>query len=157
MKIIFVWILSAFFSIGVISGFQTRTLFQHQTKLNQIYITGAIKEPGNYQMPKYSRLISLVHRAGGFDAYANIKVLKLNRVISKGEIIIIPFVGGHEIKKYLLSAKISDLTTCGISVKSATLIFNFLQIHIIKVIDELENINGVGAVAINKVKLWFFL
>ncbi len=157
MKVIFIWILSIFFSIGVISGFQTKSLFETQSKLLDVYISGAIRTPGNYEMPKYSKLINVVHKAGGFDRYANIKIVKLNREISNGETILINFISGHEIKKYLLSAQISDFTTHGISSKSANLIYGFLKTHKIESIDDLKAINGVGAVAIGKVKLWFFL
>ncbi len=157
MKVIFIWILSCLCAIGALSGFETKSLFKSHSTLLDVYISGAITTPGEYQVPKYSKLINLVDQAGGFVRYSDPKGLKFNRVINNGEVIIVPFIKGHETRAYLLSATIADFTSCGIGLRSARLIFNYLHAHTIKKIDDLQVINGVGAVAINKLKLWFFL
>jgi len=55
-----------------------------------VYVSGAVKEPGLYQLPAGNRLNDAINAAGGFTADANSSGLNLAKILQDGEQVDVP-------------------------------------------------------------------
>ncbi|BCY18836.1 hypothetical protein hrd7_26850 [Leptolinea sp. HRD-7] len=82
--------------------------------LLKIYITGAIKSPGVFEVPPGSRIQNVIEASGGLLQEADLQTLNLAAAVSDGQRIDIPFQSGTEDKKSSVSGTPIDLNVGGI-------------------------------------------
>lgn len=96
-----------------------------KTSYKEIYLGGAVKNPGFYMMDASGNLAQLVNLSGGFTFEADIEQVNLSRPLKDGDNIIIP--------KLYWAEKPADITTvfAPINVNTASL-------------EELQKVPGIG-------------
>jgi competence protein ComEA len=57
-----------------------------------VHITGAVKRPGVYKMPSFSRVVQVVELAGNFLPLAQTDEINLAEILKDGQKIMVPFV-----------------------------------------------------------------
>ncbi|MFW5891174.1 MAG: helix-hairpin-helix domain-containing protein [Halanaerobiales bacterium] len=97
-----------------------------------VYITGAVKKPGVYEMEEESRVFELIKKAGGEKTNADLEKINLAETLEDEEQIYIPYIGEEE-NNSLNSPSVSNTFN------------NSEKININKAdINELEKLNGIG-------------
>ncbi|MBS5798182.1 MAG: helix-hairpin-helix domain-containing protein [Clostridiales bacterium] len=131
-------------------------------KMVPVFICGAIKRPGVYEIREDSLIEEVVMKAGGFTEEANREATNLARVVTAHEQIYIPKVG-EEIDKVMDSydnrlresesgrtnintAEIQELEKLpGIGEVKASQIIAYRNEHgLFKNLEELKNVSGIG-------------
>ena len=128
----------------------------NETNKFVVYIKGAIKNPGVYNVDKNSYLQQLVDLAGGF-TNANLDCLNLAQLLVPHQEIDIPFENEScPVKSSLISintATLEELTTLpGIGETKAEEIINHREQQPFLAIEELKNVNGIGEKLFEKIK-----
>ncbi len=157
LKIIFIWFLSGIVIASIEIDSNKKIFFNDTSNFYNFYISGSVNNPGKYTNYKYAKVIDIINSAGGLSLFSDISKINIYRHVAKEENVYIPFLKGHETKKYLLSASINDFLIAGINIKNSNLIFKYIHSHIIKNIDDLSYISGIGVTTVSKIKKWFFL
>ena len=52
-----------------------------------IYVTGAVRNPGVYEMPRFSMIVDAVHMAGGFTEQADVETMNMVYVLEKNALL----------------------------------------------------------------------
>ncbi len=138
-----------------------------------VYICGAVKEPGVYELPDKSRVFALVEQAGGLTDDADATSVNLAEVLQDGEMVFIPTeeesaagvaaivskepdaaeesTGG---KVNINTADVAELTSLnGIGESKAQAIVAYREEHgAFSSIEEIMNVSGIAEGTFEKIK-----
>lgn len=137
----------------------------------EVYISGAIHNPGEYLMSPGSTLNDLVNQAGGLTKEADLSTINLGQLIENNQINI-PYAesdtGGSQsdnlILENLINPNITNLINIntaskekltslpGIGEKTATKIIEHRQTTPFKTIQDIMQVNGIGEAKYNSIK-----
>lgn len=134
---------------------------EDNTAKNIIYLTGAIEEPGLYEVPTTSNWGDVVQMAGGLLPYADVNNINLAMPIQDGEHLHIPFNFNGSPEDLLRKGKININTA---SIDELTVIKGVGKSTAQKIIDyrtkekpftkieDIMNVKGIGAKTFDKLK-----
>ncbi len=136
----------------------------------RVDISGQVKQPGVYSLPKGSRLEDVIKLAGGLSPNADTTSINLAKKILDGEKIYIPYIG--QIPVHITSLSLADAPTInsvnpldinsaskeqfellpGIGPKIAEAIINYRDEHgTFHSCEELKNVHGIGEAIFNQI------
>ncbi|MHA2620827.1 MAG: helix-hairpin-helix domain-containing protein [bacterium JZ-2024 1] len=76
--------------VGVLSGVMVGQRLGGGSGRIRVVVVGEVEKPGAYVLARGSLLKDLVHRAGGFTAYADLSEVNLGAVLEEGMTVMIP-------------------------------------------------------------------
>ncbi len=133
-----------------------------------VYICGAVKEPGVFQLPEESRVYEAVEKAGGFTKKAKQDAVNLAEILTDGQMVVIPEVTdlsssseatstsgiSPEGKVNINKATLEELMTLtGIGESKAKLIIDYRTANgSFQSPDDLMKIDGIKEATYNKIK-----
>ena len=150
---------------------ENNTAIQKEVPSVIIHITGAVKNPGVYQLKSTDRIVDAVKIAGGATEEANLDLINLAALLKDGQKIIVPSKiyneNGEEINKNIdnnveviySSSSVSSSTKININTANATMLQTLsgigpvLSERIIEyrnqngffgVIDDIKDVSGIG-------------
>ena len=150
---------------------ENNTAIQKEVPSFIIHITGAVKNPGVYQLKSTDRIVDAVKIAGGATEEANLDLINLAALLKDGQKIIVPSKiyneNGEEINKNIdnnveviySSSSVSSSTKININTANATMLQTLsgigpvLSERIIEyrnqngffgVIDDIKDVSGIG-------------
>ncbi|MCR5023337.1 MAG: ComEA family DNA-binding protein [Lachnospiraceae bacterium] len=97
-----------------------------------VYVTGAVKNPGIYEVPSDTRIFQVIDKAGGFTEDADAEALNLASQVQDGSVIRVPDISretGNEAANEDAYETVSDSGLININTASLT---------------DLTHINGIG-------------
>ena len=121
-----------------------------------IFISGAIENPGVYELPPNSRIEDVIAMAGGFSAGADSDAVNLAAFIKDGMQIDIPLQGEIEVsnKVNINTASISNLDSLpGIGPTTAQNIIDYRNKNgLFNSIEDIQGVLGIGVTTYEKIK-----
>lgn len=135
----------------------------------QVYVAGAVEQPGVYALPPGSRVQDAINLAGGFLPSANVEAINLAAFLKDGEQIYIPEIGEMSLTLEARSPEVGSLFTRQIDINTATQaeleslpeigpvtaaeIIAYREQHgAFNSIEEIQNVPGIGAKTFEKIK-----
>ena len=104
-----------------------------------VHVTGAVRRPGVYRLPRWARLDLAVVRAGGATPAADLAGVNLAAKISDGQQVIVPRRGTSGSAP--VGADVAGIGGAPISLNTAT-------------VDQLDELEGVGPATAQKILDW---
>ena len=123
-----------------------------------VYVSGAVVKPGLYYLPQGSRVGDAVNAAGGFAANAESDQINLAALLTDGEQINVPGVGGNVHinlgRININTATVEELDTLpGIGPTTAQAIVDYrTQNGPFQAIQDIMNVPGIGASSYDLIK-----
>lgn len=138
-------------------------------KFLQVYVTGAVGQPGIYALSPGSRVQDAINLAGGFLPAADVEVINLAAFLKDGERIYIPERGEMSLTLEARSPEAGSLFTQRVDINTATQaeleslpeigpvtaaeIIAYREQHgAFNSIEEIQNVPGIGAKTFDKIK-----
>ena len=122
-----------------------------------VYICGAVRKPGVYEMPSGSRVYEVIEKAGGLKKGAALESFNQAETITDGQMIEIPTYKEQETAAAELAAKenglvnintatVAELMTLnGIGESKAAAIVSYREEHgVFAAVEEIKNVSGIG-------------
>ena len=113
-----------------------------------VYVTGAVRKPGVYQLPDGKRIIDAIEKAGGVTPKADAVTVNLAALLIDGEQILVPeaFSPGASGLVHLNSADVTALDALpGVGPATAQRIVDWRdQNGGFRTVDDLEQVPGIG-------------
>lgn len=130
-----------------------------------VYVTGAVREPGIYEVPEGFRLHQVIDMAGGFTEEADDGYLNLARFIFDGEMIDVPYQrdgtseNGQQSSEAFSKISINRagveelMTLTGIGASKAEAIIDYRETNgPFQKIEDIMNVNGIKEAMYEKIK-----
>lgn len=137
------------------SRLSSKTILKDETAI-LVYISGAVKSPGLYELPKGTRVIDALKRAGGVYPNANLEKVNLAAVLKDGKKVHV--IAKRQSKKTSIgtvdinSASVSQLIAIpGIGNATAKRIIAYRKkVGKFKSIHDLQRVKGIGQSSLKK-------
>lgn len=155
-----VWVLGGLLAVGIFSISLSLTLDQRGTylksanksKILKIKISGAVNNPGEYEVNFGEKLYSILKRAGP-KHNANLSKLDFNSKILKNSEIYIPYdLNKGAFLKWKELNNINQLTLYGITKSTAQKVLNLRKDNESITWQHLESLKGIGQATLKKLQ-----
>ncbi len=127
-----------------------------------VHISGGVKRPGVYKLPRGSRIYEAIDMAGGPVKVADLDALNLAEILNDGEKILVPIrndnistiIGSMDDRLDINVMDEEELKKLpGIGNKLAKRIIKYKNVHgPFKTLDELKNVSGIGDKKLKEIK-----
>ncbi len=129
-----------------------------------VYVTGAVKNPGVYEVPSDTRVFQVIDKAGGFTEGADAERLNLASIVQDGSVIRVTDLSDQETTANeesqdnglinINTASLTDLTRInGIGESRAQAIISYREENgSFSCIEDIKNVSGIKEGLFNKIK-----
>ncbi len=127
----------------------------HSNRNIKVYIVGAVKNPGVYEINEDSRVEDIIIEAGGLSEVADSDRINLAARLMDGEKLNIPSLKEEtEVNDYNLTKK-EWKSIKGIGEKKAELIMNYIKANESFELNDLEKIKGISKSNVEEITKYF--